>query len=200
MKVSVNEIEAISTPALLKKRGKPNYSILHYVTRNPEATAAADFPENLYKHYKPIYHQALDSAVNTIKDRFDQPTFKLFTQAEELFFKAVSKQDVTEELKVLETYFKGDYDTDSHISELQLLPTIFECEPSNLEEVVKVLKSLSREKRLLVGNGVTAAIRIILTFGANSTHLRGPSQCGEGLKYGSFMIISPFLMIYHYLI
>ena len=61
-----------------------------------------------------------------------------------MFLKAVGKQDVTDESKVLETHFKGDYDADSLTSELQLLPTIFECEPINLEEVVKVLKSLSR--------------------------------------------------------
>ena len=158
MKVSVNKIKAISTPVLPKKQRKPNYSILHSVTRNPKATAAAGFPEKLYKYRESIYHQALNYVVNAIKDRFDQPKFKLFTQAEQLFLKAVSKQDITEELKVLETYFKGDYDADSLTSELQLLPTIFECEPINLEEVVKVLKLLSRQKRL---------------FAANAAHLRG---------------------------
>ena len=128
IKVSTGEIEAISPPALPRKRKKSNYSILHYVTGNPEATAAAHYPENPYDHYKPIYYEALDSIVNAIKDRLDQPTFKLFTQAEQLLLKGVGKQDVTDELKVLETHFKGDYDADSLTSELQLLPTILECQ------------------------------------------------------------------------
>ena len=83
--MSASEIETISPQALPRKRRKPNYSILHYVTGNPEATAAAHYPENQYEHYKLIYYEALDSAVNAIKDRFDQPAFKLFTQAEQLF-------------------------------------------------------------------------------------------------------------------
>ena len=114
---------------------------MHYVTENPEETAAGYYPENPYDYYKPIYYEALDSIVNAIKDRFDQPTFKLFTQAGQLFLKAVGKQDVTDELKVLKIYFKGDYDIHSFTSELQILPTIFDCEPVNLEEVVNMLKS-----------------------------------------------------------
>ena len=166
LKASASEIEAISPPALPRKRRKPTYSILHYVTGSPEATAAAN-PENPYEHYKPVYYKALDSIANAIKDRFDQATFKLFTQAKHLFLKALNIQDVRDELKVLETHFKDDYDADSLTSELQLLPISFQCEPINLEEVAKVLKSLSREKRMLVGNCVTVK-KIILTAGATS--------------------------------
>ena len=84
-----------------------------------------------------------------------------------MVLKAVAKQDVTDELTVLETHFKGDYDAVSLVSELQLLSAIFECEPTNLEEVIKVLKSLSQEKCMLVSNCITV-IRIILTFGTTS--------------------------------
>ena len=105
-KVSASKIEAISPPAIPRKRRKPNYSILYYVTENPEATAAAHYPESPYEHYKPIYYKAFNSIFNTIKDKFDQPIFKLFTQAEQLFLKAVGKQNVTDELKVLEKFSK----------------------------------------------------------------------------------------------
>ena len=128
-----------------------------------QATAAMN-PENLYEHYK-----ALNSIVNGIKDRFDQTTFKLFTQAKQLFLKALGIQDVTDELKVLETNFKDDYDADSLTSEFQLLPATFECEPINLEDVVKVLKSLSREKHMLVRNCVTAKRTILAADATFST-------------------------------
>ena len=125
MKVSASEIEAISQPAPPRKQRKPNYSILHFVTGSPQATAAAHYLENPYEYYKFIYYEALDSIAHAIKDRFNQPTSKLFTQAEQLFLNAVGKQDVTHELKVLDAHFKGDYDVDSLTSELQLLPMIF---------------------------------------------------------------------------
>ena len=38
IKVSASEIETVSPPALPRKQIKPNYSILHYVTGNPELT------------------------------------------------------------------------------------------------------------------------------------------------------------------
>ena len=38
IKVSASEIEAVSPPAFPRKQIKPNYSILHYVTGNPELT------------------------------------------------------------------------------------------------------------------------------------------------------------------
>ena len=61
---------------------------------------------------------------------------------------AAGKQDVTDELKLMERHFKGAYVADSLTSELQLFPTFFECEPINLEEVAEVIKSLSREKHM----------------------------------------------------
>ena len=91
IKVSASKIEAISPPPFARKRRKPNCTILPYVTGNPEATAAAYYAENLYDHYKPIYYEVLDSIVNAIKDRSEQPTFKLLTQADQLFLKAVGK-------------------------------------------------------------------------------------------------------------
>ena len=143
IKVLASKVEAISSPTIPVKQRRPNYSVMHYITGNPKATAAAYYLENPHEHYKLVYYVALDSIVNAIKDGFGQPTSKLFTQAEQLFLKTVGKQDATNELKVLEPHFKGDYDTASLTSELQLLPTIFECEPMNLEEAVRVLKSLS---------------------------------------------------------
>ena len=102
IKVLVSGIVAISPPALPRKQSKPSYSILHYVRGYPEATATAYYPKNLYEHYKPIYFDALNSTINVIKDRFHHR----FTQAEQLFLKAVSKQDVRDEVKVLEPHFK----------------------------------------------------------------------------------------------
>ena len=101
--------------------------------------------------------------------RSDQPAFELFSQVDQLFLKSVEKQDVTDKLKMVEKHFKNDYDEESLIAELQLLPTIFEeeCPLINLEDVVKVIKSFAPEKSKLIQNVVTV-IKIILTNGAPS--------------------------------
>ena len=100
------------TTSTSKKMKKAQYSILHYVTGNPTETAAVHYPEIPNKHYKPLYYEGLNSVVNSMKDRFDQQPFRLFTQAEQLLLKTVGKQNVTDEWKVLESHFKGDYDAD----------------------------------------------------------------------------------------
>ena len=169
IETSTSKIDEVSTPMLPRKRKKPNYSILQYVEGNPKPTGEAYHRENAYDHLKQIHFEALDAIVNAINDKFDQPAFELFSQVEQLFLKSVKKQDVTDELKMVEKHFKNDYDEESLIAELKLLPTIFEeeCPPINLEDVVKVIKSFAAEKRKLIQNAVTV-IKIILTNGATS--------------------------------
>lgn len=96
IKVLASEIDAISPPSLPRKWRKLNYSILYYVTGNSEATAASQYPENRYEHYRLIILLLTPSKIDLI----NQPTFKLFTQADQLLLKAMGKQDVTDELKV----------------------------------------------------------------------------------------------------
>ena len=154
---------------LPRKRKKANYSILQYVEGNPKPTGEAYHPENTYDHFNQIYFEALNAIVNAINDRFDQSAFELSSQVEQLFLKSVKKQDVTDELKMVEKHFKNDCDEESLIAELQLLPAIFEegCPPIKMEDVVKVIKSFAPEKRKLIQNVVTV-IKIILTNGATS--------------------------------
>ena len=171
IETSASKIDEVLTTMLPRKRKKRIYSILQYVEGNPKPTGEAYHPENAYDHFKQIYLEALYAIVNVINDRFDQPAFELFSQVEQLFLKSFKKQDVTDELKMVEKHFKNDYDEESLMAELQLLPTIFEeCPPINLEDVVKVIKSFAPEKRKLIQNVVTV-MKIILTSGATSATL-----------------------------
>ena len=169
IETSASKIDEVSTPTLPRKRKKPNYSILQDVEGNPKPTGEAYHPENAYDHFKQIYFEVLDAIANAINDRFDQPAAELFSQVEILFLESVKRQDVTDELKMVEKHFKNDYDEESLIAELQLLPTIFEeeCPPINLEDIVQVIKSFAPEKRKLIQNVVTVT-KIILTNGATS--------------------------------
>ena len=79
IETSASKIDEVSTTMLPRKRKKPNYSILQYVEGNPKPTGEAYHPENAYDHFKQIYFEALDTIVNAINDRFDQPAFELFS-------------------------------------------------------------------------------------------------------------------------
>ena len=63
----------------------------------------------------------------------------------------------------VESTFRGYYDHDSLITELQLLPAIFDdCKPVNFGDIVKDIKLLPREKHKLVKN-VVLMVRLVLT-------------------------------------
>ena len=86
------------TRRLAKQR---QYYHQHFQGSEESPTIQLRYRENLREHYKRIYHEDLDSIVNGIKDRFDQPAYKLFTQAEQLFLKGVGKQDAIAAMKGL---------------------------------------------------------------------------------------------------
>ena len=68
----------------------------------------------------------------------------------------------------IESTFHGDYDHDSLITKIQLLPAVFDdCKPVNFGGIVKGIQLLSREKHKLIRNVVSIA-RLVLTNGATS--------------------------------
>ena len=90
----------------------------------------------------------------------------MFGPVEQLFLKSVNKEDHSDEIMTVLSIFRGDYDHDSLITGLQLLPTIFyDCEPVNLGDIVNGNRLLLREKRKLIRN-VVLIVRLVLTNGA----------------------------------
>ena len=125
-------------------------------------------PETAHAYFKAIYNEAIDTIINSLQDKFEQPGFKVFGQVEQLFLKSVNKEDHSDEIVTVESAFRGDYDHDSLITKLQLLPAIFYgCEPINFGSIVKVIHLLSREKRKLIRYVVLIA-RLVLIGGATS--------------------------------
>ena len=83
--------------------------------------------------------------------------------------KAIRKEsNIEEELKIVKERYKGDYNHDLLVSELDMFPVIFsESKPVNFEDLVQVIKALSKEKRKLMPNIITI-IRLVLTCGATT--------------------------------
>ena len=161
---SAGKIKAVSKPTLPRKWNTPNYSILQFVEGNWEIHHSG----TAHAYFKAIYNKAIDTIISPIQGRFEQLGFKVFGLVEQLFLKSVNKEDHSDEIMTLESTFFGDYDHDSLITELQLLPAIFDdCKPVNFGDIVKGIQLLSREKRKLIRNVVLIA-RLVLTNGATS--------------------------------
>ena len=145
----------------------PYYSILQFAEGHK--SEEPHHSETAHAYFKAIYNEAIDTIVNSIHDRFEQLGFKVFGQVEQLFLKFVNKEEHSDEIMTVESTFREDYDHDSLITELQLLPAIFgDCEPANFGDIVKGIQMLSREKRQLIRNVVLKA-RLALTNIATSS-------------------------------
>ena len=142
----------------------PNYSILQFVKGHK--SEEPHHPETVHAYFKAIYNEATDTIVNSIQDRFEEPGFKVFGPVEQLFLKSVNKEDHSDEIMTVLSIFRGDYDHDSLITGLQVLPTIFyDCESVNLGDIVNGNRLLLREKRKLIRN-VVLIVGLVLTNGA----------------------------------
>ena len=139
---SAGKIKVVSKPTLPWKRKTLNYSILHFVEGHK--SEEPHNPETAHAYFKVIYNEANDTIINSIQRRFEQSGFKVLGQVEQSFLKSVNKEDHSDEIITVESTFRGDYDHDSLIIELQLLPVIFDdCEPVNFGDIVKDIQLLS---------------------------------------------------------
>ena len=69
---------------------------------------------------------------------------------------------------IIISILKDDFDHSTLPSELEVLPVVFKSKaPANFADFVQEIRSLSREKRMLIKNVVTI-IRLVLTNGATS--------------------------------
>ena len=73
----VERIDDLNKPVLPRKRRRPNYSILQFVSGHEEKSDAFDsyYPTTVKEHFKAIYFETIDAVHNALKEKFEQPSF-----------------------------------------------------------------------------------------------------------------------------
>ena len=77
---SASKIKAVSKSTLTRQRNTPNYSSLQFIEGHK--SEEPHYPETAHAHFKEIYNEAIDTIINLIQDRFEQPGFNVFGQVE----------------------------------------------------------------------------------------------------------------------
>ena len=151
-----------SKPFLPRRRNAPRYSMLHHLdgyavnkdTHHPKT------PKDLYREK---YYDALDSFIVALKDKFDQDSFKVFAQLEDLLLKSINGEDSTASLSFVKKTYKGDVDISSLETELLILKTMFSDHPvSTFQDILKHLQSLPTHKHGLIKNVITICILLLV--------------------------------------
>ena len=158
----------LEMPSLPRRRKVPK--------RLDDGNAAPEYPSTAKNMYRQSYYEALDLAVNSISQRFDQPGFRVYSNLEQLLFKACTGDNYQSALDVVCTSYKGDLEPNELSSQLHVLSVLYQerakgqIPPASC--LREILCSLSRAQRSCI-DIVCRAFQLLLIMPAtNSTSER----------------------------
>ena len=87
-----DRIDDLNEPVLPRKRLQPNYSILQFMSGHEAKSDAVEpyNPTTVKEHFKTIYFETINAIHNALKERFEQPSFIIFPNVEQLLPKAIN--------------------------------------------------------------------------------------------------------------
>lgn len=122
----------------------------------------ADTPVDLYK---PVYFAAIDTVSACIKERFDQPGYKVYSCLEGVILKAAAGNNYTAELAEVEKMYAEDINVPLLQTQLPLLKSC--CKGNiSIEGVKSALLDLGTGRKLL--SEVTTIMKLILVMPASN--------------------------------
>ena len=157
------ELLDVEEPTLPRRRKTPR--------RFDAGNAAAEYPSTAKDMYRQVYYEALDLSVTSITDRFDQPGFKVYSNVEQLLFKACTGDNYQKELDAVCTFYKGDLEQHELLAQLEVLKTLYiekaEGDKPSVACLRKILCSLSPAQRSLI-DVVCRAFQLLLIMPATN--------------------------------
>jgi len=132
--------------------GEPQLPCHRKRTRQYETgSAECEFAVSPKDHYRQIYYEGLDLIVNCIRNRFDQPGYKVYCNLQELLLKASAKADYEEEHDFVTKFYGNDFDPLALKTHLTLYSTLFAekniAEPT-IQDVFTCIRSLSPAQKV----------------------------------------------------
>ena len=78
-------------------------------------------------YFRMMYYEALDLAVSSIQERFNQPGYAIYSNLESLLLKAAKQEDYSCELKEVRSFYKGDFNDKDLTTQLEIFNTNYSC-------------------------------------------------------------------------
>ena len=137
----------VEEPQLPRKRKVPR--------RYEQGAGKAEFQATAKDLYRQVYFEAIDLAVTSINDRFDQPVYKVYSNVEQLLFKACSGVDYEDKVKFVCEFYGEDVNRQDLDSQLKVLRTLYiektdDGEKPSIQVLKRILQSLTPTQLHLV--------------------------------------------------
>lgn len=153
----------LDEPSLPRKRKTP--------ARFQIGDGACHVPSSPKDDYRRIYFEALDLAVTSIQERFNQEGFKMLCNVEELLLKSCTGEDIEDRIGVICRFFGDDFQEDALVAQLATLNQLcksYTTDSPSIETVKSALLSLSSAQRSLV-NEVCKLLQLLLIMPATNS-------------------------------
>ena len=150
-------------PSLPRKRKAP--------TRFKVGDGDSYHSPTIQEHYRRHYFEAIDLAISSIQNRFDQPGYSVYRNLETLLLKAANKEEYSSELREVVTFYGSDFNESELSTQLEIFGTSFTTEAhhckTTLQEALIFLRSLSEGQRAFFRQ-VCFLARLILVMPATN--------------------------------
>ena len=163
--VQEQSLFSISDPALPRKRRAPQ--------RLEVGSSAGDFHLTPESHYRQIFFEAIDHAIQAIQDRFDQPGYAIYQNLEQLILKACTGKPYDAELQFVCDFYKEDLSKIQLEAQLPLLRYLVEgpqetsTHEVSVREVTHVLGKLTVAEKVAF-SGVCKVMQLLLVMPATN--------------------------------
>ena len=151
----------IDEPTVPRKRRIPG--------RFKVGTGEGHFHTTAADYYRQIYFEVLDHAVAAVKDRFDQPGYRIYQNLQELIIKACQGKDFISELDLVTETYGDDISCQQLHTQLLLLKPLFASHEGHLymKDITQRLSELSIPERVAFSS-VWVAMKLLLVMPATN--------------------------------
>ena len=144
--------------------------------RYEDGLASCHFHDTPKVYYRQLYFEAVDNSIESLKKRFDQPGYHMYSNLEQLLIKAVMKENYELHFKTVCDFYKDDIKPEILQVQLVTFGTNFQSNPGKRRPTVfdirdYIVAMTQAQKDLL--NEVVNLMKLILVMPAtNSTSKR----------------------------
>ena len=180
-----SQFHFVDNPVLSRKRKEPNYrkmTDIYNVTRRSKSSEPYH-PLTQKEHYKQIYFEVLDVMINSVKEKFSQPSYNIFASLKSLLLKTINHPEQSdEELKksVAELY-KDEIDLTALNVESNIFRAIMKTKPVCFRDIYKDITGCSKADRGPMPN-IVHVVKLLLVNPATSCTLEQSFSTAQRLK------------------
>ena len=145
-------------------------------------SGAGSHPESAMDLYRQKYFEALDLVIESIKIRFHQPGYQLYSHLEQLIVLAANGKEYAQHVEAVCKFYGNDLDSSLLRTQLDSLKCYFNTrESTTIVEVIAGIRSMSPVQRSFFSE-VCSVTRLVLVMPATNAASERSFSCMRRLK------------------